>query len=79
MPRVKTPISTEAPVAPVESVETETVKSEPVPVTDRCWNCYNQGQENQLEDGKCAVCGFDKNLIYNLELEEQRARQVNAK
>jgi ribosomal protein L37E len=50
----------EAPVAPVESVETE--------ATDPCWNCGKQ-----LTDGTCAACGFDKSLIYNLDLEAKIA------
>lgn len=47
-------------VAPVQSVQAE--------VTDPCWNC-----QEQLVDSKCPACGFDKALIYNLDLEADRA------
>lgn len=49
-------------VAPVESVEKK--------VTDPCWNCGAQ-----LESNVCSECGFDKSLVYNLELEAEKARQ----
>jgi len=58
-----------SPVAPLESVETEKVRQS----DDPCWNC-----DSHLTDGKCSKCGFDKSLLYNLHLEEERAAKRNA-
>lgn len=50
-------------VAPVKSVEAK--------VTEPCWNCGKQ-----LENNKCPNCGFDKDLLHNLNLEaEQSAKR----
>lgn len=68
--QVAEPIDTEeinspvqSPVAPIESVEAE--------VTDPCWNCGKQ-----LEDNACPECGFDKSLLHNLNLEAERAANI---
>ncbi len=75
-------------VAPIESVDEapqtggETYTSpfehqeagETTTATDPCWNCGNQ-----LQSGRCDECGFDKSLIFNLDLEAEQAavRQLN--
>lgn len=61
-----------SPVAPVESADTapEVQKEVPKTVDDPCWNC---GKE--LHDDICPECGFDKSLVYNLNLEAEKARQ----
>jgi hypothetical protein len=77
---------TEDLVAPVESVETAPVEEEtpsgPVleeevvvrPTTQECWNCKNHGKSNSLDaNGVCEECGFDKSILYNLDLEAEKA------
>lgn len=56
----------------------ETVKQKvPVLKGERCWNCYAQDRKtkNRLDaNGECSECGFQKELIYNTELEAQKAK-----
>lgn len=66
MPKNKPDELTESPVAPIESVEQTP--------TDPCWNCGLQ-----LTNGKCPECGFDKSLLHNLQLEEERAKEISQK
>lgn len=41
-----------------------------------CWNCKNQGEDNRLDkDGVCPVCGFDKDKLYNGNIEADKAAQ----
>lgn len=56
----------------VEPLETkEAPKSK-----ELCWNCTNHGEKNRLSlDGTCEVCGFDKNTLYNGNLEADKAAQ----
>lgn len=67
-------LETLSPVAPIESVpitDSTKVKIEQ-PRGEKCWNC-----ENYLDvKGKCSACGFDKSLIYNLDLEAERAIEM---
>jgi hypothetical protein len=56
----------ESPVAPIESV---------ISTADNpCWNCHHQ-----LYGDKCDNCGFDKSMLYNLELEEKKANERKEK
>jgi hypothetical protein len=56
-------------VAPIESVEDVSGK-------DTCWNC--DGYLNS--DGICKDCGFNKGLLYNLDIEAADAiRRQKAK
>lgn len=57
-------------VQPLESVD-ETPKK----TGDKCWNCANHDKKSYLVDGVCDTCGFDKNLIYNGNLEADKAAQ----
>lgn len=50
----------ESPVAPIESVKSE----------NPCWNCGSQ-----MTGDRCEECGFDKSLLYNLELEADKAHK----
>jgi hypothetical protein len=62
-------------VAPIESVksvkEAKEVKEAGELNLNPCWNC---GQALNSED-KCVDCGFDKGLLYNLDLEAEIARK----
>jgi hypothetical protein len=52
-------------VAPIESVESKAEVSD----DNACWNCGNKLDHKQV----CSECGFDKSLLYNLELEAEKA------
>lgn len=66
-------------VQPLESVE-----EQPVPVSRReqCWNCKanDRRTQNRLdENGVCAECGFQKGLLYNGDIEaDKAARRMEA-
>lgn len=66
MPQAKPDdVEVKSPVAPLESTETSPVKES----KEKCWNC-----EGSLDnEGICSKCGFDKKLLYNLNLEAERA------
>lgn len=70
---VTTPVDTvpEPVVAPIQSVES------PIKHSDLCWNCKKELDSDNIH---CSHCGFDKSLIYNLDLEAARAveRQLSA-
>ena len=56
-------------VEPLEAT-TEAPKDE----GELCWNCAAQGEKNYLDaEGKCAVCGFEKNKLYNGDIEAEKA------
>lgn len=61
-------------VQPVESV-----KEAPSPNKGEiCWNCKNQDPQtkNRLdEDGVCDACGFEKDKLYNGNIEADKAAQ----
>lgn len=60
----------EAPVEPLEAT-TEAPKNEK---GELCWNCEAQGEKNYLDDkGKCAVCGFEKDKLFNGGIEAEKA------
>lgn len=41
-----------------------------------CWNCVNHGKKNILpDDGVCPECGFDKEKLYNGNIEAEKATQ----
>lgn len=75
-------------VAPIESIEPvqEETESGPVskeevveiPASQTCWNCNNHGKQTKLENGVCPVCGFDKSLVYNLDLEAEKHAEKQA-
>lgn len=67
MPKQKKAEASPDPVSQVAPVESVTV-------TDPCWNCGEQ-----LKDNKCKACGFDKSLVYNLDLEAEQAKERRAK
>lgn len=44
-----------------------------------CWNCTNQGDSNALDaKGNCEVCGFQKSLLYNGDIEAAAAAKRKA-
>lgn len=59
-------------VAPIESVnESPEVKTEIHAVVEPlnpCWNC-----KEHMTGSVCQSCGFDKSLIFNLNLESEKA------
>lgn len=71
-------VKDEGTVQPLESVD-ESPKSDNK-TKELCWNCTSQGEKNYLDkNGVCEVCGFDKNLLYNGDLEaDKRAQRVEA-
>lgn len=58
---------------PVQALES--VDESPKQKGDKCWNCANQDKKSYLVDGVCDVCGFDKNNLYNGNLEADKAAQ----
>lgn len=61
-------------VQPLESIP----ESVPVHDHERCWNCYAQDKKTRNfldEDGICAECGFEKDLLYNGNIEADKAAQ----
>lgn len=61
-------------VQPLESVEVKV----PVLKGERCWNCYAQNRRtrNTLDkEGVCADCGFEKGLLYNGNIEAEKAKE----
>lgn len=61
-------------VQPLQAADVKT----PVLKGERCWNCYAQDKKtrNRLnEDGVCDVCGFEKDLLYNGNIEADKAAQ----
>jgi hypothetical protein len=63
----------------VQPLDSDTKKDQPTKVQgELCWNCKNQDPEttNTLDkNGNCAVCGFEKNLLYNGTIEADKAAQ----
>lgn len=58
------PVQVETNDGPVLRDESETRRN-----SEDCWNC--DGKLNA--SGKCPKCGFDKSLLYNLDLEAEKA------
>lgn len=59
-------VTNDVPTSLPEQVQ-KSVVNEPEQITDPCWNCGKQ-----LKFGKCEVCGFDKDLIRNPDLDSKR-------
>ncbi len=62
-------------VQPIESIQSKPNKSD-----ELCWNCKANGKDRHLTlDGICEECGFNKNLLYNGNIEaDKTARRVEA-
>lgn len=59
------------PVEPIESVDNAPTKSR-----ELCWNCKNHDKKNRLDvDGVCDVCGFEKDKLYNGNIEADKTAQ----
>jgi len=53
-------------VEPIESVE-----SAPKKTGEPCWNCDG----NLDKESVCEKCGFDRKLVYNLDLEATKTKE----
>lgn len=63
----------------VEPLETSAEAPAKKPKGELCWNCLNQDENNPLDsDGKCDVCGFEKKLLYNGNIEAEAASKRQA-
>lgn len=58
---------------PVQALKS--VDEAPQKKGEKCWNCANHDKKNYLVDGVCDTCGFDKNSLYNGNLEADKAAQ----
>lgn len=57
-------------------VETQEQDESKKKTGEACWNCKNQGQDNRLDkDGVCETCGFEKDKLYNGNIEADKAAQ----
>lgn len=62
----------------VEPLKSKPDAPEPKNKGEICWNCKNQDSEtdNRLnDDNVCDVCGFEKDTLYNGNLEADKAAQ----
>lgn len=58
-------------VEPIESITDKKAPKKPETPGIKCWNC--EGTLNKKE--VCPDCGFDRKLVYNLDLEAQKTKE----
>ncbi len=72
-----------------QKAQTQTVASADIPTAvgtqndfydkdgnELCWNCVNHGEKNKLNVyGSCLKCGFEKNKLYNGNIEATKAAE----
>jgi hypothetical protein len=68
---IKEDTSDDVAIQPIESVKTNPNKSD-----ELCWNCKANGKDNRLTvEGICDICGFNKSMLYNGNIEADKTAQ----